>query len=166
MVRLLKAYEFFRSSYPCSYPLVLAGRQGWLNEDLYKTWERSTFKEDIRILGCVEEAYLPSLYSGALAFVYPSLYEGFGLPSLEAMACGTPVITSNNSSLPEVTGNAAILVNPLEVKEIAEALIRIASDCSLQEDLRQKGLQRAKLFSWRETAKRTLRVYESVLNGG
>lgn len=165
LISLLKAYELFRSSSPCRYPLVLAGGSGWLNDGFYKKWEGSAYKEDIRILGYVEEAYLPSLYSGALAFVYPSLYEGFGLPPLEAMACGTPVITSNNSSLPEVTGNAAILVNPLEVKEIAEALIRIASDCSLQEDLRQKGLQRAKLFSWRETTKRTLRVYESVLNG-
>jgi glycosyltransferase involved in cell wall biosynthesis len=128
--------------------------------------EKSIWREDTKVLGYFPEKDLPVLYSGALVFVYPSLYEGFGLPPLEAMACGTPVVTSNNSSLPEVTGDAAILVNPLEVNEIADALIRIVSDSSLQEDLRQKGLQRAKLFSWRETAERTLRVYESVLNGG
>lgn len=164
LVRLLKAYELFRSSYPCSYPLVLAGRHGWLNEDLYKTWERSNWKQDIRILGYVPEAYLPALYAGATGMVYPSLYEGFGLPPLEAMACGTPVVTSNNSSLPEVTGDAAILVNPLEVEEIAEALMRIGRDYSLREEMRKKGLERAKLFTWEETAKKTLGVYESVLN--
>lgn len=164
LVRLLNAFEIFCSSHSSPTVLALVGRPGWLNQDLYKAWENSAWKQNIRLLGYVPEADLPALYSGAIAMVYPSLYEGFGLPPLEAMACGTPVLTSNNSSLPEVTGDAAILVNPLDVEEIAGALMRIAHDSSLQEELRQKGLKRAKLFSWEETARKTLGIYEAVLN--
>jgi glycosyltransferase involved in cell wall biosynthesis len=164
LIRLLKAFEIFCSSHTGKTLLVLVGRPGWLNQDLYRAWENSAWKQNIRWLGYVPEADLPALYSGAIAMAYPSLYEGFGLPPLEAMACGTPVLTSNSSSLPEVTGDAAILVNPIEVEEIAGALMRIAHDSSLQEELRQKGLKRAKLFSWEETARRTLGVYETLLN--
>lgn len=164
LVRLLKAFEIFCSSHSRAPLLVLVGRTGWLSGNFYRALESSPWKKNIRLLGYVPETELPALYSGAIAMVYPSLYEGFGLPPLEAMACGTPVVTSNNSSLPEVTGDAAILVNPLEVNEIADALMRIVGDFSLQEQMRRKGLQRAKLFTWEETAKKTLGVYESVLN--
>ena len=164
LMRLIKAFEIFCSSSSKPLTLVIAGRSGWLNSDFYQALESSPWKPKIRVLGYVPESYLPALYSGAVAMVYPSLYEGFGLPPLEAMACGTPVITSNNSSLPEVIGTAGILVDPLEITEIAEALLKVAADFSLQEELKQKGLHRAKLFSWEETAKRTLGVYESVLN--
>lgn len=163
LFRLLKAFEIFCSSHSTAPLLVLVGRTGWLSGDFYRALESSPWKKNIRLLGYVPEMDLPALYSGALAFVYPSLYEGFGLPPLEAMMCGTPVITSNNSSLPEVTGDAALLVNPLEVEEIAEALMRIGRDYSLREEMRKKGLERAKLFTWGETAKKTLGVYESVL---
>jgi glycosyltransferase involved in cell wall biosynthesis len=102
--------------------------------------------------------------SGADVFVYPSLYEGFGLPPLEAMACGTPVITSNISSLPEVVGDAGILVDPCSSEEIARAMYRVISDEGLRQRLGEKGQQRASLFSWEKTARDTLGVFEAVYN--
>jgi glycosyltransferase involved in cell wall biosynthesis len=114
----------------------------------------------------VAEEDLPALYTGALAFVFPSLYEGFGLPPLEAMACGTPVVASNVSSLPEVVGDAALLVDPYNVEELAEAMYRVLTEQELHEQLRRKGLERAQLFSWEETARKTLKVYEEVYAQG
>jgi glycosyltransferase involved in cell wall biosynthesis len=102
------------------------------------------------------------LYNLADIFVFPSLYEGFGLPVLEAMACGTPVITSNCSSLPEVAGDAAILVNPEDEDELAEAIMRLITNDSLRESLRKKGLERAKLFTWEDTARKTLKLFKEV----
>jgi len=122
--------------------------------------------ECIRWLGPVPEANLPALYSGATLFVFPSLYEGFGLPVLEAMACGTPVICSNTSSLLEVAGQAAVLVDPLNVGALTEALRRVLTDEALRAELRAKGLERAAQFTWKETARQTLAVYEQVLRGG
>jgi glycosyltransferase involved in cell wall biosynthesis len=106
---------------------------------------------------------LPALYNGASLFVFPSLYEGFGLPVLEAMACGTPVITSNVSSLPEVAGNAAMLVDPYNVDALAGTMRHVLSDQALAADLRARGLQRAQQFSWERTARETLAVYKDVL---
>jgi glycosyltransferase involved in cell wall biosynthesis len=117
----------------------------------------------IKFLDYVPYDQLPQLYGSALALVFPSLWEGFGLPVLEAMACGTPVITSNLSALPEVTGDAALLVNPYEVGEIAEAMGAIATDSSLWQRLHQAGLQRVKEFSWIKTGKATAQVLESLL---
>jgi len=110
----------------------------------------------------VPEEDLPALYSGATVFVFPSLYEGFGLPVLEAMACGVPVACSNSSSLPEIVGDAALTFDPTDVKAIAAALSRLLSDAGLRAELRQRGLERARHFSWAETARRTLDVYHSV----
>jgi glycosyltransferase involved in cell wall biosynthesis len=105
---------------------------------------------------------LPTLYSAATAFVWPSLMEGFGLPPLEAMACGTPVLTSNTSSMPEVVGDAAIQVDPLDVDAIASAMIVLAQNQELREALRQKGVKRAAAFSWHTTAEKTMAVYKKT----
>ncbi|MCK4263643.1 MAG: glycosyltransferase family 4 protein, partial [Candidatus Aminicenantes bacterium] len=103
------------------------------------------------------------LYSGAEIFLYPSLYEGFGLPVLEAMSCGSPVITSNLSSLPEVAGDAAILVDPMNVEEIVQAMEKLLRDRELRKELKRKSLERAKFFSWEMAAKETLHLYEDIL---
>jgi glycosyltransferase involved in cell wall biosynthesis len=110
----------------------------------------------------VDDADLPALYNGATAFIYPSLYEGFGLPVLEAMSCGTPVITSNTTSLPEVAGDAGILVNPHNIEEIALAIKEILSDEQLRDNLRMKGLQRAQNFTWEKTALQVWHVLSKI----
>jgi len=119
-------------------------------------------EESVRFLGDVSEADLPALYNLATVFAFPSLYEGFGLPPLEAMACGTPVVCANTSSLPEVVGDAALLFDPLDVPALAAALAQALGDASLQAALRPRGLARARLFSWERTAKETLAVYREV----
>ena len=108
----------------------------------------------VDFVGIVPEPKLPSLYRGAEALVFPSLYEGFGLPVLEAMACGTPVVTANVTALPEVTGDAALLVDPTSVEQIAEAIVQIVSDTKLRQQLRDKGLKQAAQFSWQRTSAR------------
>jgi glycosyltransferase involved in cell wall biosynthesis len=162
--RLLQAYHLFRNSHSESVPMVLTGANGWLNKGLFAEIERSPWRSDIKILGYVAKADLSALYSGALAFVYPSIYEGFGLPPLEAMACGAPVITSNNSSLPEVVGDAGLLVDPLDVDEIARAMLKIADNLVLRETLCKRGIERARTFNWKITAQQTLDVYEKTLD--
>ncbi|HIQ02105.1 MAG TPA: glycosyltransferase family 1 protein, partial [Anaerolineales bacterium] len=117
---------------------------------------------NIRWLGPVPEADLPALYTGATTFVFPSLYEGFGLPVLEAMACGTPVACSNTSSLPEVVGDAALTFDPTDTAGIADAVARLLEDADLQADLRERGLRRAARFSWERTARATLTVYRET----
>ncbi len=163
LVRLLRAYNQFRDNHRSAIPLIMVGANGWLNQSLFTEIEKSPWKRDIRILGYISKNDLPALYSGAAAFVYPSIYEGFGLPPLEAMACGAPVITSDNSSLPEVVGDAALLVNAQNVEAIAGAMFKIVSDPSLRERLGQRSSARAKHFSWRRTAEETLAVYERIL---
>jgi alpha-1,3-rhamnosyl/mannosyltransferase len=121
--------------------------------------------ETIYFAGPVDEADLPALYSGADLFVFPSLYEGFGLPVLEAMACGTPVICSQTSSLPEVAGEAALLTDPSKASSIAEAMGRALGDPGLRQEMREKGLAQAARFSWERTAQETLAVYRSVTKG-
>ena len=116
----------------------------------------------VRFLGAVAEERLPALYAGAELFAFPSLYEGFGLPVLEALACGVPVVCSNSSSLPEVAGDAALLVDPLDVPAMAQALGRVLGDLSLRQDLRARSLARAALFSWERAARETLAVYRRM----
>jgi glycosyltransferase involved in cell wall biosynthesis len=125
--------------------------------------ERHNVTQLVHFTGLVPEEKLPSLYRGAEALVFPSLYEGFGLPLLEAMACGTPVVTANTTALPEVAGRAALLVDPTSVEQIAEAMKRIVSDTSLRQQLREKGLARAAQFSWDST---TARVHELLTGNG
>jgi glycosyltransferase involved in cell wall biosynthesis len=120
----------------------------------------------IRYLGYVKQDDLPALHSAAIAFAFPSLYEGFGLPVLEAMACGTPVLTSNIAATAEVAGDAALLVDPLSQDEIREGLRRLLTDGDLRAGLRRRGLERAPAFSWRRAADETHDVYQRVMSDG
>ena len=144
--------------------LVLAGGQGWNNAAIRSAIARLTRAGRVRALGYVPDDLRAPLLAGARDFVYPSLYEGFGLPPLEAMACGTPVLTSNVSALPEVMGDAALSVDPTDVSALTAALTRIWGDEALRADLRARGLARASQFSWDRTARLTLDVYHAVLD--
>jgi glycosyltransferase involved in cell wall biosynthesis len=142
--------------------LVVAGGRGWGKEDFLETMQALRLHDYVRFTGFVEDDHLPDLYRGALLFVYPSLYEGFGLPVLEAMACGIPVITSNRSSLPEVAGDAALLVDPTHPEALAAAMASIMNDAELRQALCLKGLIRAREFTWQAVAQKTLEVYRAV----
>jgi glycosyltransferase involved in cell wall biosynthesis len=154
------------------YPqrLLVAGRKGWLYQATFDHVKHTGMANQVDFLAHVPDADLPALFAACDAFVFPSLYEGFGLPPLEAMACGAPVICSNAASLPEVVGDsstssgqaAALLVNPREVGEIANAIERIITDHALRDALRAQGLARAAKFSWARAARETLAVYERV----
>jgi glycosyltransferase involved in cell wall biosynthesis len=158
---LIKAfYRLKRIKIP--HKLVIVGKKGWLYNDIFKTIESMKIQEDVIFTGYVPEEDLVKLYNLADLFVYPSYYEGFGLPPLEAMACGCPVITSNTSSLPEVVGDAGILVDPYDVEGLAKAMYEVLKDESFRIELAKKGLERAKLFSWRKTSEETWKVYEEV----
>ncbi len=142
--------------------LVLAGKKGWLYDDLFAQVDRLGLAGRVLFPGYVADPDLPALLSGALAFVFPSLYEGFGLPVLEAGACGVPVITSTTSSLPEVAGDAALLVDPQDVDAIAAAMQRLVSDDALRAELSRRGLENVKRFSWEKCARETLAVLLEV----
>ncbi len=143
--------------------LVLAGSKGWKWEPTFDLIEQLKLGPRVRHLGYVSDQDLAVLYNGAAAFVYPSWYEGFGFPPLEAMACGCPTIVSNASSLPEVVGDAARLVDPRDPEALAEALERVVFESGTREGLRARGLERARLFSWETAARQTLEVYGEVM---
>lgn len=145
--------------------LVIAGRPGWLYDDIFAAIQRLRIGERVCMLDFVHDNDLPPLYNLACAFAYPSIYEGFGLPALEAMACGTPVLTSNNSSLPEVVGDAALLVQAEDVGAIADGLARLVADQSLRSQLRTAGLLRARQFTWEQAAQQVLSCYRQVMQG-
>jgi glycosyltransferase involved in cell wall biosynthesis len=138
--------------------LVLAGQRGWLSTQIEARAAAAGLGGLVHFTGYVDDADLPALLSGALAFVFPSLYEGFGMPVLEAMACGTPVLTSTTSSLPEVAGDAALLVDPHSTRAIAEGLARMLTDAGLRDHLRTRGIAQAARFSWERCARETRRV--------
>jgi glycosyltransferase involved in cell wall biosynthesis len=142
--------------------LVLAGKKGWLYDSLFEQVSREGLSERIVFPGYIPDEDLPALLSAATAFVFPSLYEGFGIPVLEAGRCGLPVITSNTSSLPEVAGDAALLVDPHDVDAIADAMYRIITDRDLAAELTRRGHENVKRFSWEKCARETLAVLESV----
>jgi glycosyltransferase involved in cell wall biosynthesis len=162
--RLVAAYSRLRRARPeVKLPqLVLVGKCAWLYDETLRTIKELEVSNSVILTGYVPEADLPTLYSGALCFVYPSYFEGFGLPPLEAMKCGAPVIVGNKTSLPEVVGDAGLLVDPFEVDEIASAIQKVITDSDLRAHLRAKGLERASLFDWQETARQTLGVYEKA----
>ena len=143
--------------------LVLVGNKGSQSEALLALHGNPVITNRIIMTGFVADADLASLYSEAMVFVYPSLYEGFGLPPLEAMQCGTPVITSNTTSLPEVAGDAGILINPADATALSQAIWSVYSQPALQQQLSQKSLQRAALFSWKRCAQETLAAYKTAL---
>ncbi|MGQ9630788.1 MAG: glycosyltransferase family 4 protein [bacterium] len=158
-VGLIEAYGRLVSHMSDVPKLVIAGKRGWLFEGIFQRVRELRLEDRIIFPGFVDSGDLPGLYNLAEVFVWPTLYEGFGLPPLEAMACGVPVVTSNTSSIPEVVGDGALKVNPRDPGEIAEAISCVLGDRSLRDSLRKKGLERAKGFTWEECARRTVEVY-------
>jgi len=161
--RLIEAYAVLKQDKPDAPALVLAGRKGWLYETIFERVTALGLINDVIFTGYVTDEDAPILLSGALAFVFPSLYEGFGMPPLEAMACGTPVLTSNCSSLPEVVGDAAILVDPYSVEEIRQGMQHLMEDEVLRQELSAKGLARAKEFTWERSADIVMSVYKELV---
>ncbi len=161
LVTLLEAYRQLRSE-GRPEKLVVVGRKGWLHGATFSRMRELGLEGEVVFPGYVADEDLPSLYSAASAFVFPSLYEGFGLPPLEAMACGTPVVCSNTSSLPEVCGDGAILVPPKDVSSLTVALRRVLDDAEVRCQLRARGLRQTARFTWVDVARRTLGVYEEV----
>lgn len=159
---LLKAFKRMVEIYHSEATLVIAGAQGWLTERVNETVQALQLGERVRFLGAVPVQKLLYLYNAASVFALPSFYEGFGLPPLEAMACGTPVVVSNTSSLPEVVGDAGQLVDPNDVEAWSVALWRAVSDEGWQKEMGEKGLRRAATFSWQRAARETLGVYHKV----
>ncbi|GAB4477482.1 MAG: glycosyltransferase family 1 protein [Anaerolineae bacterium] len=160
---LLRAYARLRADLPDLPPLVLAGSRGWLYKDIFRTHDDLGLAGDTRWLHEFTAEDLPALYNGAAVFCLPSFYEGFGFPPLEAMACGVPVVVSNCSSLPEVVGEAGVLIDPNDVDSIADGLRRVLLDGEAAANLRERGLKRAALFQWSRTAGETLAIYRQVL---
>lgn len=166
IARLVKAYLQARAGQALDLQLVIVGKNAWGNPEWETVAQNSPYQPDVLFAGHVPDDDLPALYSGASMFVYPSLYEGFGLPVIEAMACGTPVITSNGSSLPEVGGAAVVYVDPQDVNAISRAMVTLARDPQRRQDLRERGLRQSALFSWERAARQTLSVYEAALGSG
>jgi glycosyltransferase involved in cell wall biosynthesis len=163
IVRLVEAYARLPQE---RCPLLLVGGKGWFYEQVFRRVKELDLAEEVRFVGYVPAEDLPWWYNAATALVYPSLYEGFGLPALEAMACGTPVITSNTSSLPEVVGQAGTLVEPTDVAALAAALQRVLQDAARRAQMRTAGLAQAARFSWSGTASGTVNSYRRALEAG
>lgn len=159
---LLMAYKQLLDNYHADVSLLLGGEKGWLFDEVFALVEKLGLHGRARFLGRVSPEDLLGLYNAARLLVHPAFYEGFGLPPLEAMACGTPVVASNTSSLPEVVGDAALLVDPTDVDGMAVAMWRVLSDETLRQQMIEKGLKRARLFSWRKAALETLEIYRRL----
>jgi glycosyltransferase involved in cell wall biosynthesis len=162
VISIISAFNRLKDRNKIPHNLVLIGQKGWNYEPVFQKIESSRWKENIHHLDYLSDELVALFYSRADVFVYPSHYEGFGLPVLEAMTLGTPVVTSNISALPEVAGDAALLVDPDNVEELADAILQIIDDSQLRDGLVKKGKDRAKLFCWERTARETLQVYQSV----
>ncbi|GAB4400574.1 MAG: glycosyltransferase family 1 protein [Anaerolineales bacterium] len=163
VVRLVEAFALLKKQ-GLPHKLVLAGGRGWMYEPIFAAVERLGLESEVVFPGFVPRQELPLWYNGAAVFVYPSLYEGFGLGPLEAMACGTPVVVSDRASLPEVVGDAGLTVPPDDVSALAEAMAAILREPTLAARLRERGLRRARGFTWERTAQATVQAYESVLS--
>ncbi len=161
LTQLLKVYHQYKKNIP--YPLYVAGGTGWHIESLHKLHRNFDLKNDVKFIGYVPDEDLPLLYNLATAFIYISKDEGFGLPPLEAMQCGTPVIVSDAGSLPEIAHKAAIVVNPNDQNAIARALQKIGEDKQLRICLRDKGLERAKEFSWEKSASELMSLFKTMV---
>ncbi|HEY5885763.1 MAG TPA: glycosyltransferase family 1 protein [Pyrinomonadaceae bacterium] len=166
LARLLHAYSLLRRNGPTGKlpKLVIAGKLAWLFEDTLRTIDELNLTDSVVMTGYVRDVDLPALYSGARCFVYPSYFEGFGLPPLEAMQCGTPVVVGNQTSLPEVVGDAAQSVNPFDVEDIALGIRKVIMDDAWRSTLQTRGLERARLFTWQTTARNTLEVYKKAVH--
>ena len=165
LVAAIRAWASLPTAVTAGRPLVVAGAKGWLNDAIMALVERLERAGSVRFLGFVAQEDLPALYSGAIALAYPSRYEGFGLPVVEAMACGVPVITSNASCLPEVAGGAAELVDPDDEAGLAQAMHRLIEDEGHRRALSAAGIEWVRELTWAACAERTLEVYRAVTRG-
>ena len=164
--RLIAAYARLHAAEPPPWDLALTGARGWLSDPLYEQVQTLGLEGRVHFTGYVPDDDLVALLSGAHFFVFPSLFEGFGLPVLEAQSVGVPVMTANNSSLPEIAGDAALLVDPTDVDAIAEAMLRLSQDDALRQRLIQAGYENVKRFSWTKAAQETLAVLEEAAREG
>jgi glycosyltransferase involved in cell wall biosynthesis len=165
LVRLIEAYSCLRAVRPEGKlpQLVLVGKRGWLEHETFRAAERSALGKEILFTGYVPERDLAALYSGAICFVYPSYFEGFGLPVVEAMQCGVPVIVGNQTSLPEVVGDAGLMFDPFDTQALVNALTVVLENSEYRAALSTKGLERSRRFNWQNTALMTLEVYERAV---
>jgi len=165
MITLLKAFNSLDKTTQKNYPLILAGSKGWKNEEIIKEIQKSKY---IRYLGYVEDQELAHIYNLATLFIYPSLYEGFGLPPIEAFACGTPTIVSNTTSMPEICVDASLYINPTDILDIKEKIKFLIEDKNLQNALVKKALKRAKDFTWEKASNKHMQIFEQqqgITNG-
>lgn len=163
---LFKAFEIFLDrTKRFDFTLLIAGMKGWLYDGIFKSLENNLHRDKIKFLDYVSEEELPSLYQTASLFVYPSFYEGFGLPPLEAMACGIPVISSKSGSLPEVLGNAAEWMDSSDVGGLALAIEKILDNASISDAYVRKGIEQVKQFRWERAAEETVKIYHRAMNG-
>lgn len=160
--RLVAAYAKLKADCSDIPKLVLAGKKGWLYDKIFTMVELNHLEKDVVFTDYVREQDVPLLLNGASVFIFPSIYEGFGLPPLEAMACGTPVITSNTASLPEVVGDAAVLVNPYDINDIKNSMKLLIFDLDLRDKLKNKGLKRASLYSWKKSTEKLKNIYKKI----
>ncbi len=158
---LVRAYASVHKKHP-DIPLVIAGKKGWMYDEIFAAVQQLGLTESVRFLGYIPREEQIGLYNGARLFVYPSQYEGFGLPVLEALQCGAPVLTSNLSSMPEVAGDAALLVSPQDEAGLANAMLQVLEDDHLAAQMKERGLERARQFSWQRCAELTLQAYETA----
>jgi len=163
MVNLIRAFSMLKKKGAINHQLVIVGKKGWLYKEVFEEAIASNYEKDIIFCDFVPQYDLVALYNAAGVFVYPSLYEGFGLPLLEAMACDCPVVASNCSSIPEVCADAALLVDPHDPAAFSEAILRILSGVTLRKSLVEKGRVRVSVFPWEKTAEETIKVYNSAL---
>ncbi|RKD32279.1 glycosyltransferase family 4 protein [Thermohalobacter berrensis] len=159
---IIKAYQNLLKKYDTNIYLVIAGKKGWMYKEIFKKVKDYGIEKKVIFTGYVDEEDKPLIYKMSKAFVFPSLYEGFGMPVLEAMSAGVPVITSNTSALPEVVGNAGLLVNPKSTKELTNAIIKVIEDRNSRNKMVQEGIRQSKKFSWKRSAEKLLQVYREV----
>ncbi len=164
LVGLVKAFGVLKNKYKLNYQLVLGGKEDPYYPEVRKTWEKLGLEKKIIRTGFIKQEELPLFYNAAEIFVIPSFYEGFGLIGLEAMACGTPVVSSNKTSLPEVLGDAAIYFNPNNPEEMAEKMKLVLTDKKLYNELREKGFRQIRKYSWERMGRETMEIYGKILN--
>ena len=163
LLTLIRAYDELLRTTAHRPQLVLCGGRGWLDSEVFNLARELRMEEQIRFTGYIEDADLPALYSSAKVFIYPSIYEGFGLPPLEAMACGAPVISSNASSLPEVVGEAGLMHDPGDYRALTHCIVKLFDDPAMQEYYRRAGMKQASRYSWERAARETQAVYDEVI---
>jgi len=164
LYRLIEAYSLVLKKDPSVPSLILAGSNGWLNENLFVLIKEKGLEEKVHFTEYVASEDRCALYNGAIGFLFPSIYEGFGMPPLEAMACGVPVLVSKEASLPEIVGDAGIYVNAYEVSSIADGLEKLSTDKKLREKLSQRGLKQAQKYTWKQATEKLYKIYEELFD--